>query len=82
MIIISLLVYELYNIRGVYVLCSTRLLGLTDGFYDEIKSLPLEENDGEQMAGFDNVNGRERKFKKRKVTWHDSNFLIWHGSLF
>lgn len=42
------------------------LLGLTDGFYDEIKSLPLEENDGEQMAGFRNGSGRVKKFKKRK----------------
>lgn len=42
------------------------LLGLADGFYDEIKSLPLEENDGEEMAAFDNGGSRDRKFKKRK----------------
>nr|CAN69547.1 hypothetical protein VITISV_005614 [Vitis vinifera] len=40
------------------------LLGLTDSFYDEIKTLPMEEDFGEKMSGFNNSGGR--KFKKRK----------------
>lgn len=43
-----------------------RLLGLTDGFYDEIKTLPLEEDAPEQMDYIDTI--RERKqSNKRKV---------------
>ncbi|THG07275.1 hypothetical protein TEA_001865 [Camellia sinensis var. sinensis] len=42
------------------------LLGLTDSFYDEIKSLPLEDNVGEEMTGFGNNNSGERRPMKRK----------------
>ncbi|KAB1220815.1 Neuroguidin [Morella rubra] len=42
------------------------LLGLTD-FYDEIKTLPLEDDVSEQLTSFDNVSNRMGKFKKRKV---------------
>ena len=38
---------------------------MTDSFYDEIKTLPMEEDFGEKMSGFNNSGGR--KFKKRKV---------------
>ncbi|XP_052191123.1 uncharacterized protein LOC127800514 [Diospyros lotus] len=41
------------------------LLGLTDSFYDEIKSLPLEGTDGER-TGFDSESGERLKIKKRK----------------
>ncbi|KAF3447268.1 hypothetical protein FNV43_RR12448 [Rhamnella rubrinervis] len=43
------------------------LLGLTDSFYDEIKSLPLEDETGEQMAGFSKGHGGMGRHKKRKV---------------
>lgn len=46
------------------VLVCIRLLGLTDSLYDEIKSLPLEEDFGEETTGF---NSGSRKLKKRKV---------------
>ncbi|CBI19287.3 hypothetical protein VitviT2T_027340 [Vitis vinifera] len=42
------------------------LLGLTDSFYDEIKTLPLEEDFGEKTTGFNNSSSGGRKFKKRK----------------
>ncbi|CAL5385744.1 unnamed protein product [Camellia sinensis] len=42
------------------------LLGLTDSFYDEIKSLPLEDNVGEEMTGFGNDNSGERRPMKRR----------------
>ncbi|KAF8024735.1 hypothetical protein BT93_F1803 [Corymbia citriodora subsp. variegata] len=41
------------------------LLGLSDSFYDEIKTLPLED-DGEKMSGFGGGSSRMRKFTKRK----------------
>lgn len=41
------------------------LLGLTD-FYDEIKTLPLEDDVSEQVTSFDNGSNRMGKFKKRK----------------
>ncbi|KAF5955462.1 hypothetical protein HYC85_008318 [Camellia sinensis] len=50
------------------------LLGLTDSFYDEIKSLPLEDNVGEQMTGFGNDNSGERRPMKRKF-----RFELLHG---
>lgn len=43
-----------------------RLLGLTDGFYDEIKTLPLEEDAPEQMDYIDTIRER-KKSNKRKV---------------
>lgn len=45
-----------------------RLLGLTDNFYDEIKTLPLEdENDG-QIPSFSSARGgMGGRHKKRKV---------------
>ncbi|XAR48484.1 hypothetical protein NMG60_11031313 [Bertholletia excelsa] len=42
------------------------LLGLTESFYDEIRSLPLENNDGGHMTGFGGGSNGERKLKKRK----------------
>ncbi|XVE95163.1 hypothetical protein REPUB_Repub02eG0072700 [Reevesia pubescens] len=42
------------------------LLGLTDSFYDEIKSLPLGGDAGEQPTSFSNVNSGMGKLKKRK----------------
>lgn len=44
----------------------TRLLGLTDSFYDEIKTLPLEDDNSEQVTGLD-YGSRKGKLKKRKV---------------
>lgn len=44
-----------------------RLDGLTDSFYDEIKSLPLEDNASEQMTSFGNHSGGERRHRKWKV---------------
>lgn len=43
------------------------LLGLTDSFYDEIKTLPLEDDGGEKMSGFSGGGSSGiRKFKKHK----------------
>lgn len=42
------------------------LLGLTDGFYDEIKTLPLDEDISEQGAGVKNRSNGMGKFNKRK----------------
>ncbi|XP_057977528.1 uncharacterized protein LOC131164401 isoform X2 [Malania oleifera] len=42
------------------------LLGLAENFYDEIRTLPIEEDSG-QMTNFDNGSSGRRKFKKRKM---------------
>ncbi|KAK6277720.1 hypothetical protein POUND7_018043 [Theobroma cacao] len=42
------------------------LLGLTDSFYDEIKTLPLGDVAGDQPTSFSNSNGGMWKLKKRK----------------
>lgn len=50
-------------------LVSIRLLGLTENFFDEIKSLPLDEGNDE-MSSFSNARdgrGGMRGHKKRKV---------------
>jgi len=44
-----------------------RLRGLADDFYDEIKTLPLEDTDEPKKAGFGTLSSMERKHKKRKV---------------
>lgn len=41
--------------------------GVTDSFYEEVKSLPLEGADDEQPTDFGSGSGRMRKHKKRKV---------------
>lgn len=44
------------------------MLGLADNFYDDIKSLPIEEEGvGGQTTSFMDSDGGERKFKRRKV---------------
>ncbi|CAA2958608.1 neuroguidin [Olea europaea subsp. europaea] len=43
------------------------LLGLTESFYDEIKSLPLGDSLTEQTTAFDIGSHGDRKFKRRKV---------------
>lgn len=40
--------------------------GVTDSFFDEVRSLPLEGADGEQPTSFGSSRGRMRSFKKRK----------------
>ena len=50
-----------------YSIGCIRLLGLAESFYDEIKTLPLDDDVGDQTTGFDNVGIGERKFKKHKV---------------
>lgn len=42
------------------------LLGLSESFYDEIKSLPLVNGAPEQLTGFDNDRKGERRPKKQK----------------
>ncbi|KAM7493489.1 hypothetical protein LguiB_028098 [Lonicera macranthoides] len=42
------------------------LQGLTDSFFDEIKTLPMEDTKGGAMTGFENGGGGDRKFKKHK----------------
>ncbi|CAK9325547.1 unnamed protein product [Citrullus colocynthis] len=41
--------------------------GVTDSFYEEVKSLPLKGADAEQPTDFGNGSGRMRQHKKRKV---------------
>ncbi|XP_077233946.1 sas10/Utp3/C1D family [Tasmannia lanceolata] len=42
------------------------LLGLADGFFDEIKMLPLEENGSEDITGYKNTSRGGKKNIKRK----------------
>ncbi|RWR90980.1 neuroguidin-B isoform X1 [Cinnamomum micranthum f. kanehirae] len=42
------------------------LLGLTDGFYDEIKTLPLEEDAPEQMDYIDTIRERKKSNKRKR----------------
>ena len=51
---------------SVLIVCG-RLQGLADGFFDDVKSLPLEEGFGGQTTSFMDSEGGERKFKRRKV---------------
>lgn len=44
-----------------------RLLGLTDGFYDEIKTLAVEGENDDQMAGFGGSSSGMGRLEKRKV---------------
>ena len=57
----------LYCFRPDYFLIFyTRLLGLTESFYDEIKALLLEDDNSKQATGFGYGSGKG-KLKKRKV---------------
>lgn len=49
--------------------CS-RLLGLTDGFNDEIKTLALDDDTNEQTSSISNGGSAMGKLKKRKVQVH------------
>lgn len=42
------------------------LQGLTESFYDEIKTLPFEDKSGEQITGSSNGSSRYGRLKKRK----------------
>ncbi|TKY74418.1 Neuroguidin protein [Spatholobus suberectus] len=42
------------------------LQGLTESFYDEIKTLPFEDKVGDQLMGSSNGRSRNNKLKKRK----------------
>lgn len=44
-----------------------RLLGLTDGFYDEIRMLPMEEKQNDETSSHMNNDKQGKKFKRRKV---------------
>jgi U3 small nucleolar ribonucleoprotein protein LCP5 len=46
----------------------TSLLGLTENFYDEIKTLPLDDDISEQATGVNYGSNRMGKFNKRKVS--------------
>lgn len=52
---------------------------MTDSFYDEIKTLPLEEGSGEKMAGFNNSSSGRRKLKKRKRSIEVNEDTNMHG---
>ena len=57
----------LYCFRPDYFLIFyTRLLGLTESFYDEIKALLLKDDNSKQATGFGYGSGKG-KLKKRKV---------------
>lgn len=63
-----------------------RLLGLTDSFYDEIKSLPLETGEtGDQMAGIGSGMGRLKKCKVNPVKFIErtrSLYLSDYGKIY
>nr|XP_009397175.1 PREDICTED: neuroguidin isoform X1 [Musa acuminata subsp. malaccensis] len=42
------------------------LLGLTDGFYDEIRMLPMEEKENDETSSHMNNDKQGKKFKRRK----------------
>ncbi|KAL3845763.1 hypothetical protein ACJIZ3_003166 [Penstemon smallii] len=42
------------------------LLGLTESFYEEIKSLPMEDTVAEQSTSFNDARSGDKKFNKRK----------------
>lgn len=44
-----------------------RLLGLTDGFYDEIRTLPLEEKEDDNSTSYMDASRGRKKNNKRKV---------------
>lgn len=44
-----------------------RLLGFTDGFYDEIRMLPMEEKENYETSSHMNNDKQGKKFKRRKV---------------
>lgn len=50
----------------IYLGCA-RLLGLTESFYDEIKTLPLDGSAPEEITSFNNADSGAKKFNKRKV---------------
>ena len=50
-----------------FLIFYTRLLGLTESFYDEIKALPLEDDNSKQATGF-GYGSAKGKLKKRKGT--------------
>ncbi|KAK7406182.1 hypothetical protein VNO78_07802 [Psophocarpus tetragonolobus] len=54
--------------REKYLKKSTRngLQGLTESFYDEIKALPFEDKNREQVMGSSNGSSRNNRLKKRK----------------
>lgn len=54
-----------------------RLLGLTESFFDEIKTLPVEDGAPEQFAGFDKVRNGERRHKKQKVRLYLCHPVSW-----
>lgn len=61
--------------------CS-RLLGLTDGFNDEIKTLALDDDDtNEQTTTISNGGSAMGKLKKRKVH-HSVFYEIFSGALY
>lgn len=60
--------------------CS-RLLGLTDGFNDEIKTLPFDDDTNEQTTTISNGSSAMGKLKKRKVH-HSVFYEIFSGSLY
>jgi len=43
------------------------LQGLTESFYDEIKTLPFEDRTEEQVMGSGNGSSRKSRVHKRKV---------------
>ncbi|KAK6912269.1 Sas10/Utp3/C1D [Dillenia turbinata] len=54
------------------------LLGITDSFYDEIRTLPLEEDAGELKAGFPNGGSSgPRHHKKRRCEGHVGSFSAY-----
>lgn len=46
---------------------ASRLAGLADSFYDEIKSLPMEEDGSKDMLESHVGSTGTKRFKKRKV---------------
>lgn len=50
-----------------------RMQGLTESFFDEIKTIPFEDNDGEKLKGSNDGSSRNGRMKKRKACTFDAS---------
>lgn len=70
-----LMIVSLSSVLTHFILFS-RMGGVTDSFFDEVKSMPLGGADDEQPTSFGSSRGGMRKYKKRKVCISFLSFSI------
>ena len=75
--------YFLLTLTSVFIF--SRMQGLTESLFDEIKGLPFEDDTGEQTMGFkmgSRRNGKHGKLKKRKACLFDFDpFKLLHENI-